>query len=319
MSLVPAAEKVDGLGRFLLEGAPVRGEIVSLSDAWRAVVTRHDLPVAVRNCLGELCAAGLLLAASLKFDGTLVLQIHGDGPVALLVVECDATGRFRATAKLREGRICPQDAALPALVNAHGNGRFVVTLDPGAGSPNRQPYQGIVPFEGDTIAQVLERYMARSEQVPTRLWTAADDQRAVGLLLQRLPDEGGKPATTPGAAGSRPADSDAWNRLQLLAETLSRAELLEVPAPDLLRRLFWQESLRWLDDRRPRFECACSRSKVASMLQMLGRAEIESILAEQGSVSVRCEFCNAPYAFDAVDSAELFVSGPLAPASRSRH
>jgi len=319
LSLVPAPGPVDGLGRFLLEGAPVRGEIVSLSDAWRAVVSRHDLPVAVRNCLGELCAAGLLLAASLKFDGTLVLQIHGDGPVALLVVECDALGRFRATAKLREGQACPQDAALAALVNARGNGRFVVTLDPGAGSPNRQPYQGIVPFEGDTIAQVLERYMARSEQVPTRLWTAADDQRAVGLLLQRLPDEGGNPATTPGAAASRAADPDGWNRLQLLAETLSRAELLEVPAPDLLRRLFWQESLRWLDDRRPRFECACSRSKVASMLQMLGRAEIESILAEQGSVGVRCEFCNAPYAFDAVDSAELFVSGPRAPGSPSRH
>ncbi len=186
-----AAPGEDSLARFLVRGAPVRGEAISLDTAWREAIRQHDYPACVRQQLGELCAAGLLLSASLKFEGSLILQIHGDGPVALLVVECNDRGHFRATAKLREHQTCPEDAPLAYLVNAHGRGRFVVTLDPSTRSPNRQPYQGIVPFEGDTVAEVLERYMARSEQVPTRLWLAADEQRAAGLLLQRLPQEGG--------------------------------------------------------------------------------------------------------------------------------
>jgi molecular chaperone Hsp33 len=242
----------DTLQRFMLQGAPVRGEVVSLDAAWREVSDRHAFPRSVRDRLGELCAAGLLLSATLKFDGALVLQIHGDGPVALLVVECEADGTFRATAKLREGETCPEDADLATLVNAHGRGRFVVTLDPRTDSPQRQPYQGIVPFEGRSVAEVLERYMARSEQVPTRLWLAADDARATGLLLQRLPEEGGRaPAWTPGpaddgtgaAAIGAPAaapveDTDGWNRLQHLAETLTRDELLALPPESVLRRLF---------------------------------------------------------------------------------
>jgi molecular chaperone Hsp33 len=254
--------------------------------------------------------------------------------VSLLVVECEADGTFRATAKLREGETCPEDADLATLVNAHGRGRFVVTLDPRTDSPQRQPYQGIVPFEGRTVAEVLERYMARSEQVPTRLWLAADDARATGLLLQRLPEEGGRtPAWTPGPAddGTGPAaaaafpgaapveDTDGWNRMQHLAETLTRDELLALPPESVLRRLFWQEPLRAFDARSPRFACTCSRDKVAAMLRMLGREEIESILLEQGSVGVRCEFCNTPYEFDAIEGAELFLTEPTAPGSSARH
>jgi molecular chaperone Hsp33 len=323
----------DTLQRFMLRGAPVRGEVVSLDAAWREVADRHVFPRSVRDRLGELCAAGLLLAASLKFDGALVLQIHGDGPVSLLVVECEADGTFRATAKLREGEPCPEDADLATLVNAHGRGRFVVTLDPRTASANRQPYQGIVPFEGRSVAEVLERYMARSEQVPTRLWLAADDARATGLLLQRLPDEGGRrTAWTPGPAdegsgragptnadAATAADADGWNRMQHLADTVTRDELLALPPESVLRRLFWQEPLIAFDARSPRFACTCSRAKVAAMLRMLGREEIESILAEQGSVGVRCEFCNAPYAFDAIEGAELFLSEPPAPGSLARH
>ena len=324
----------DTLQRFMLQGAPVRGEVVSLDAAWREVADRHAYPRSVRDRLGELCAAGLLLSATLKFDGALVLQIHGDGPVSLLVVECEADGTFRATAKLREGETCPEDADLATLVNAHGRGRFVVTLDPRTDSPQRQPYQGIVPFEGRTVAEVLERYMARSEQVPTRLWLAADDARATGLLLQRLPEEGGRtPAWTPGPAddGTGPAaaaafpgaapveDTDGWNRMQHLAETLTRDELLALPPESVLRRLFWQEPLRAFDARSPRFACTCSRDKVAAMLRMLGREEIESILLEQGSVGVRCEFCNSPYVFVAIEGAELFLTEPTAPGSSARH
>jgi len=327
---VSAAERGDTLERFLLRGAPVRGEAVSLDASWREVSKRHAFPRSVRERLGELCAAGLLLSASLKFDGALILQIHGDGPVALLVVECGSDGGFRATAKLREGEPCPEDADLATLVNAHGRGRFVVTLDPRTDSPNRRPYQGIVPFEGSTVAEVLERYMARSEQVPTRLWLAADERRAAGLLLQRLPDEGGRaPAWAPGpaddgTAAARPApaaepDDDGWNRLQKLADTVTRTELLSLPLATVLRRLFWQEPLHGLDSRAPRFECSCSRDKVIAMLRMLGQAEIETIVSERDAVEVRCEFCGTPYRFDAVDAARLFLSAPNVPGSSSRH
>jgi molecular chaperone Hsp33 len=299
----------DVLRRFMLQGAPVRGELVSLDAAWREVTQRHDFPRSVRDRLGELCAAALLLSASLKFDGSLILQIHGDGPVALLVAECDQAGRFRATAKLRDGQHCPDDADLTALVNATGRGRCVVTLDPGSQSPNRQPYQGIVPFEGDSIATMLEQYMMRSEQVPTRLWLAADGSRATGLLLQRLPQEGGAPVT----------DADGWNRMQKLADTVTRDELLTLPPDSVTRRLFWQELLHSFDSRDARFACSCSRERVASMLRMLGEAEIQSIVAERGSVGVHCEYCNTAYDFDAVDGAALFVTEPTAPVSQARH
>lgn len=295
----------DTLQRFLLQGAPVRGEIVSLDHAWLEVVRRHELPPAVRDRLGELAAAALLLAASLKFDGSLVLQIHGEGPVALFVVECDALGSFRATVKMREGATVGPGASLRELVDHGGGGRFVVTLDPRTRSPNRQPYQGIVPFEGESVARVLEHYMARSEQLPTRLWLAADGRRSVGLLLQRLPDEGG----AQGGRGGAALDEDGWNRMQRLADTIHADELLGLPPARVLQRLFWQEPLHAFDSRDCRFACSCSREKVASMLHTLGREEVDGIVAERGSVEVRCEFCNHPYAFDAVDCAGLFVSG----------
>lgn len=293
----------DSLERFLLRNAPVRGEIVSLDAAWQAVIGRHDLPACVRDRLGELAAAALLLAATLKFDGALILQIHGDGPVALLVVECDAHSRFRATVKLREDIPVPAQATLAELVNAQGRGRFVVTLEARHGDDGTQSYQGIVPFEGETVAQVLEHYMSRSEQVPTRLWLAADGTRASGLLLQRLPDEGG-------TAAAGPRDTDGWERLCHLADTLRTGELLELPPATVLHRLFWQESLHGFDRRECRFACRCSRGRVASMLRMLGRDEVDSILAERGSIEVRCEFCNLGYGFDAVDAAGLFTDAP---------
>ena len=174
----------------------------------------------------------------------------------------------------------------------------MVTLDPRTRSPSRQPYQGIVPFEGDSVAQVLEHYMGRSEQVPTRLWLAADASRATGLLLQRLPEEGGRAA---------PVDADGWNRLCRLADTLQAPELLALPASQVLHRLFWQEPLHGFDQRACHFACSCSRDKVASMLRMLGEAEVVSIITERGAVEVRCEFCNLAYGFDAVDCAALFT------------
>lgn len=300
----------DGVTRFLLRGASVRGEIVTLDRAWREVVARHALPEPVRDRLGELSAAAALLGATLKFEGSLVLQIHGDGPVALFVVEYRSDGRYRATAKLREGAVIAEDAPLPALVDAQGRGRFVVTLDPRETAPDKPAWQGIVPFESETVAGVLERYMQRSEQIPTRLWLAADGDRAVGLLLQRLPDEGGQPE----------ADTDGWNRMQKLADTVVREELLTLPPDELLRRLFWQESLHAFDERACRFACRCTRDKVGDMLRMLGSDEVEAILAERGEIEVRCEYCNQGYRFDVVDSVALFhPAAPAADGEPTRH
>lgn len=310
----------DRIRRFMLAGAPVRGESVSLDAAWRAVLERHaDLPAAVRDCLGELSAAAVLLAATLKFDGSLVLQIHGDGPVSLVVVECQGGGQFRATVKLREGAIVMPDDRFGQLVNRSGQGRFVVTLDPRSRSPNRQPYQGIIPLTGESVSEVLEHYMASSEQVPTRLWLAADAQRACGLLLQKLPDIGGRVQPAHVTQGTGEADTDGWNRLQKLADTITPDELLQLASPEVLHRLFWQEQLHSHDEADLRFHCTCSREKVAGMLKMLGRAEVESILAERPVVDVNCDFCNQAFAFDPVDCATLFLDDPLGPASAATH
>jgi molecular chaperone Hsp33 len=304
----------DRLERFLLRGAPVRGEIVSLDEAWREIVARHALPVAVRDRLGELSAAALLLAATLKFDGSLVVQIHGDGPVRLFVVECQGGGSYRATVKLRDSHApVPHDALLADLVDVQGGGRFVVTLDPPGHSPNRQPWQGIVPLDGDSVAEMLERYMQQSEQLPTRLWLAADEHRSVGLLLQRMPGEGGRQASL--------TDEDGWNRMQKLADTITREELLGLAPGKVLERLFWQEPLHAFDGHACRFECSCSRDKVIGMLRMLGREEVDEVLAEHGSVEVRCDFCNELWHFDPVDCELLFsqAAEQLAPGSTARH
>lgn len=299
--------------RFLVRGASVRGEIVTLDRAWREVVSRHALPPPVRDRLGELSAAAALLGATLKFEGSLVLQIHGDGPVALFVVEYRSDGGYRATAKLREGATIPEQAPLPTLVDAQGRGRFVVTLDPRDSAPAQPAWQGIVPFESKTVAGALERYMQRSEQIPTRLWLAADGERAVGLLLQRLPEDGGQPAAAD-------ADADGWNRMQQLADTVTSNELLALPPDELLRRLFWQESLHAFDERPCRFACRCTRDKVGDMLKMLGSDEVEAILAERGDIEVRCEYCNQAYRFDVVDSVALFHAAPAtAGGSRTDH
>jgi len=182
----------DTLQKFIFDNAAVRGELVEISDTWREIQARHAYPKAVRSVLGEMVAAGALLSANLKFNGSIVMQIHGDGPVRLLVVECDANLRMRATAKLAPDVEIADDATLGQLFNVHGKGRFVITLDPADKVPGQQPYQGVVPLDGDDMATVIENYMLRSEQMDTRLWLAADDQVARGLLLQKLPRHSGK-------------------------------------------------------------------------------------------------------------------------------
>jgi len=287
----------DTLQRFLFEHAPIRGEFVQLSATWQAVTERHDYPPPLRRALGELMAAGALLAATLKFDGRVLLQLQGSGPVKLIVVECAAGNALRATAKW-EGDVT--DGNLRALL---GDGRFAISLLPDSG---QQGYQGIVDLEADSIAAALEHYMAASEQIETRLWLACDEHRAAGLLIQKLPERGD-------------ADLDAWPRIGHLAGTVQPLELLGLAPQILLRRLFHEEDLRVFEPKPVYFRCSCSTERVTGMLRMLGRDEVHSVIAERGEVEVRCEFCNRRYAFDAVDSEQIFAPAPPAFADSTRH
>jgi molecular chaperone Hsp33 len=289
----------DLLKRYLFEDRSVRVQAVRLKSTWRDAQQHHDYPPPIRRLLGEMIAASTLLAANLKFEGSLVMQIQGDGPVALLVVECRADLSLRATVKLRPDSIVPEDGTLQSLLNSHGKGRFIVVLDPKSKDLGQQAYQGIVPIEGDTVAQALEHYMKSSEQLDTRLWLTADDQQVAGLLLQRLPENGG--------LASEPSDGDTWERACHLAATLGGDELLKTETDEIIHRLFWEETLRVFEPSQVRWHCPCNREKVADMLRMLGRAEVEDIIEERGEVDVTCDFCGKPYQFDAVDCAALFV------------
>lgn len=299
---------LDQLQKFMFNTAPVRGEIVSLENTWREVLMRRDYPAPIRNLLGEMMAAAALLSANLKFDGALVMQIHGDGPAKMLVVQCNSDLTMRATAKVT-GEIA-DDATLADLVNVRGRGRFAITLDPRKKMPGQQPYQGVVPLDAadgplNRMSDVLEHYMRHSEQLETRLWLAADEQKAVGVLLQKLPGDGGiRPH-----AGE--IDADTWDRVCHLGATLTDDELLAADTDTLMRRLFWQENLRRFEPARASFRCSCSREKVGSMLRMLGREEIDGIIEERGHVEIHCEFCNQRYEFDQVDTAQLFAADPI--------
>lgn len=287
----------DSLQRFLFEHAAIRGELVHLDATWRAALERHDYPPAVRGLLGELMAAAALLSAILKFNGSLTLQIQGSGPVGLAVVEATSERTLRGMAHWTGE---PDPMPFPALV---GEGRFVITIDPREGG---QRYQGIVSLEGDTVSAALEHYLARSEQLDSRIWLAADTQHAAGMLLQRLPDR-------------HDEDADTWNRATHLGATLTRDELLSLPAPEIIRRLYHEEDVRVFDRENMRFHCGCSRERVANVLRMLGYDEVQSILHERGKIDVDCEFCNHHYTFDRVDSEQLFAAESAAPASPTRH
>ena len=308
------ADTKDTLQRFIFENAAVRGELVEISNAWQEIQARHSYPDTVRAVLGEMVAASALLSANLKFNGSIVMQIHGDGAVNLLVVECDADLRVRATAKLAPNAIVPEGATITQLFNQHGKGRFVITLDPKDKVPGQQPYQGIVPLVGDDMATVIENYMLRSEQMDTKLWLAADDKVARGLLLQKLPRHSN--AQDQVKQATEEEDAETWNRAVSLASTLKQDEMLSTDIATLMKRLFWEETLRVFDPAHPQFHCSCTREKVGEMLKMLGKDEVDSALADLGTLSINCDFCGKHYGFDAVDCAQLFAGVPTSDATQ---
>jgi len=313
---------VSELHKFLFDGLPVRGMLVRLTDAWRDILVRRRetgvYPAAVTELLGEMTAAAVLMQGNIKFNGTLILQVHGDGPLKLAVAEVQSDLRLRATAKVM-GEIAA-DAPLSHMVNVNNQGRCAITLDPAERLPGVQPYQGVVPLYGDKgeklehLNEVLEHYMLQSEQLDTTLVLAADENIAAGLLIQRLPLQG--EANLAGSGVSQ-ADEDQigrnedYNRIAILAKSLKREELLSLDADTILHRLFWEEKLLRFSPNEgqngPRFACTCSRERVSGMLRSLGRDEVESILAEREQVEVGCDFCGAQYRYDAVDAARVFL------------
>jgi molecular chaperone Hsp33 len=321
---------MDQLYKFLFEGLPVRGVLVRLGSSWRELLSRrtttsdggHPFVPEVRALLGEMAAAGVLMQANLKFNGALVLQMQGDGPVKLAVVETQSDLSYRATAKV-VGDV-PPGAQLEALLNVHGQGRCAITLDPQDRLPGQQPYQGVVPLHGDQreplqkLSEVLEHYMLQSEQLDTRLVLAANDEVAAGLLIQRLPMAGG--ANLAGevlvsADEDHIGQNEDYNRIAILAGTLTAEELLTLDPAQVMHRLFWEETLRVFEPQAPRFACRCSRERVAGMLKGLGVEEITSLIEERGEAEVGCDFCGAMYRFDPVDVGELFTPGREAPPS----
>jgi molecular chaperone Hsp33 len=313
------------LHKFLFDGLPVRGAVVRLTDAWVEILRRRAAnsstgayAVPVRDMLGQMTAAGALMQSNIKFDGALVLQIFGDGPVRVAVVEVQSDLALRATATV-EGEV-PDAASLADMVNQHNQGRCAITLDPKTKFPGQQPYQGVVPLFDDRgrpltkISEVLEHYMLQSEQLDTTLVLAADDKVAAGLLIQRLPVQG--EGNLAGSLVSKDNEDaigldEHYNRIAMLASSLKTEELLTLDVDTILRRLFWEETITRFEpqtgEQGPRFVCSCSRERVAKMIVSLGRDEVDSILSERADVEVGCEFCGAQYRFDPVDAAQLFL------------
>jgi len=283
----------DSLHRFMFEHFPIRGQLVHLDAAWRALIEHREYPAAIRDTLGQAVAASLLLAATIKFKGLLSLQLQGDGPVHLMLVQCtDALG-VRGLARYREG--VEYESNIGALC---GNGNLTVTLET---EDAAQRYQGIVPITGARVADALQLYFENSEQLPTRLWLHADAQGAAGMLLQKLP--------AGSSAVHTEAVEDAWRRVQLIGDTLTLEELSALSDQEILHRLFNEDDVRLYEAAPVFFRCRCSRERVAGMLQGLGEKEIKSVIAERGEVEVRCDFCNRAYTFDPVDAAQLFNAG----------
>jgi len=310
------------LHKFIFDGLPVRGSIVRLTDAWTEILARRQAntatgawPPPVAELLGEMAAAGVLMQSNIKFNGALVLQIFGDGPVKVAVAEVQHDLSLRATAKV-VGDV-GVDARLSDMVNAGNKGRCAITLDPKDRFPGQQPYQGVVPLHGDRrekiekLSEVLEHYMLQSEQLDTTLVLAADSKVAAGLLIQRLPLEG--EGNLAGSLVSKANEDEIglnehYNRISILAASLKREELLELDVDTILRRLFWEEKVLRFEPQTPRFACTCSRERVANMIRGLGREEAQGIVAERGEIDVGCDFCGQQYRFDAVDAAQLFAA-----------
>lgn len=285
----------DSLRRFFFEEFGVRGEWVKLTNSWQNAKHNQQGNTTVQQNLGQALAAAVLLSATIKFDGSVILQAQGDGAFRTLVAQSTHDRKIRGLVR------CAGDVEHGPLEAMFGEGRLVLTIRP----DNGDPYQGIVPLKGANLSAALQTYFIRSEQIDTRLWLFANDQVAAGLLLQELPaHQDFKPD---------------WERIVMLADTLTEAELLNLDCETLLHRLFHQEKVRLFDTEPVQFECACSKQKIEYALRSLGEQELGHILNEKGAVEVGCEFCNKQYRFDRIDIQKLLSGEVSAYQADTRH
>jgi molecular chaperone Hsp33 len=293
----------DTVRRFVLQGGAVRGQWVRLASVWELLREHASYPDPVRDLLGEAAASAVLLASTLKFDGTLTLQLQGDGAVRLLVVQCSNSFDLRALARF------DADAVRPDFPTLAGSGQLTVTVETAADASSR--YQGIVPLVGGSLGEALEHYCQQSEQLPTVLRLTADGDSSTGVLLQRLPLSGGM------APPDAPDPDRLWDRSAAALRGCSAAELMASDAAALARRCGAGEDVRLFAPHAVRFRCRCSHERIAGVLRSLGAGELQDLIAEQGAVTVTCEFCQKPWRFDAIDVAELLqADAPPPPASQ---
>ncbi|WP_290636687.1 Hsp33 family molecular chaperone HslO [Aquisalimonas sp.] len=291
----------DQLHRFVFEHANVRGELIHLDRTLQDVLARRQYPDAVTRLLGEALAASGLLSSILKFRGSLILQLQGQGALPMLVASATHEQDLRGIARLAENAEAP--ATGTPLNAVCEQGYLAITIDP---DDTDDRYQGIVPLETERLGEAVENYFSQSEQLPTRVWLACDGKQAAGLLMQRLPGDAGE-------------DADAWNRAEHLAATITEQELLELGPREIIGRLFHEEDIRLFEPGRVRFNCHCSRERLAGVLQGFGYDEARSIIAEQGEIEASCEFCGHTYRFDSVDVEQLFSDGGIAPPDATQH
>jgi molecular chaperone Hsp33 len=281
-------ENSDQMRRFMFEEFAVRGAMVKLDETWREVASRHAYGPSTRTILAEALAASALFISHLKMQGRISLQLASKGPISQLYAECDSEGRLRALAR------CPDNAPGHFRFDALADGgQMVITLEPDQG---RNRYQGIVSLQAKVLAKALEDYFQQSEQLETRIWLFADDQSVAGLMLQRMPSD------------RADEDSDGWNRVTQIADTLTPNELLHLSAQEVLHRLYHEEKVRLFEPKSLAFHCRCSRERMVDVLRMLGADEARAALNENGELISTCEFCNQEYRFDKIDIEQLFLA-----------
>ncbi|WP_064601568.1 Hsp33 family molecular chaperone HslO [Photobacterium sp. J15] len=277
----------DSLYRYLFDGVSVRGELVQLNETYQQIISSKEYPAPVQHLLGELLVATSLLTATLKFEGSITVQLQGDGPVKLAVINGDHDQKMRGVARW-EGDV-PADGSIHDLI---GKGHMVITITPNQG----ERYQGVVGLEGDSLASCLEGYFENSEQLKTRIWLRTGEiegqPKAAGMLLQILPDEQGS--------------AEDFEHLEKLTETVKNEELFSLEAQEVLYRLYHQETVQLFEPQEVTFHCGCSRERSASAIASIDRSEIERIVAEEGKVSLHCDYCGTSYDFDSIDVAALF-------------
>lgn len=277
--------------RFIFDTADVRGEFVQLNSTFTELLSNHHYPPTVTRLIGEFLAASALLSATIKFSGRLILQARSQGEIPLIMAECTSD-------KVVRGIVTGAEQALSDDFKRQlANGTLAITIEPDKG----KRYQGIVPLDGDNLAQCLEHYFAQSEQLASRFFLAANEQCAAGLLLQQLPQQ---------IEADQEDRENSWQHLSHLASTVKADELLQLPADELLHRLYHQDAVRLFETAEVRYECSCSYQRMEQALASLGEDEIRGIIKEQGEIEIGCEFCNQQYVFSEADVEGIIVAKP---------